>query len=261
MPYAHLKNKPSWSGVVSLCSVCNISFTKKHWKQKFCSPECQKKFKIIRHRKYQDAYRVKNWEKIKIKNNKNFNLRKDKDPTYPNKLYRINIKNNPEGFKRRAAKQRERIRNDPVRLEKRRATINKWQKEKRKTDPFHRIRGSLTNRLNSFLKKKSVRKNTSILSLIGCSKEELVKHIELQFYNNPTTGEIMSWNNYGKYLFKGKNVWNIDHVKPISIAKTMEDIVRLKLMNFKNLRPLWAVDNMKKSDLIDGIRARDIKSK
>ena len=246
---------------MSLCLVCNISFTKEHWKQKFCSPKCQKESKIIRHRKNQEAYRVKNWDKIKKINNEYFKKRNELDPSYAKKLYKQFKQNNPETYKRRMVEDRERVRNDPVRLKKRRATINKWQKEKRETDHFHRLRGSLTNRLNSFLKKKSVRKNTSILNLIGCSKEELVKHIELQFYSNPTTGEIMTWNNYGKYLFKGKNVWNIDHVKPMSMAKTMDDIVRLKLMNFKNLRPLWAVDNMKKSDYVDGVRARDIKSK
>ena len=48
----------------------------------------------------------------------------------------------------------------------------------------------------------------------------------------------MNWSNQGK--------WHIDHIIPLDSAKTQEEII--KLFNYKNLQPLWAKDNIKKSN-------------
>ena len=48
----------------------------------------------------------------------------------------------------------------------------------------------------------------------------------------------MSWDNYGK--------WHIDHIIPLSSANSEDDIY--KLCNYTNLQPLWAEDNLKKSN-------------
>ena len=48
----------------------------------------------------------------------------------------------------------------------------------------------------------------------------------------------MNWDNYGE--------WQIDHVVPISQAKTTNKIIELN--HFTNLRPMWAIDNIKKSN-------------
>jgi len=48
----------------------------------------------------------------------------------------------------------------------------------------------------------------------------------------------MSWENRGK--------WHIDHIVPVSSAKTEQDII--KLNHYTNLRPMWASDNIKKSN-------------
>ena len=50
----------------------------------------------------------------------------------------------------------------------------------------------------------------------------------------------MSWDNYGK--------WHIDHIIPLSSAKTEQDI--LKLCHYTNLQPLWAKGNIIKSNKI-----------
>lgn len=50
----------------------------------------------------------------------------------------------------------------------------------------------------------------------------------------------MNWENYVK--------WHIDHIIPLSSAKT--EIEMCVLFNFNNLQPLWASDNFKKSDKI-----------
>jgi hypothetical protein len=50
----------------------------------------------------------------------------------------------------------------------------------------------------------------------------------------------MSWDN--------RNKWHIDHIIPLSSAKTEEEIY--KLAHYTNLQPLWAEDNLSKGDTI-----------
>ena len=52
----------------------------------------------------------------------------------------------------------------------------------------------------------------------------------------------MSWDNYGLHG------WHIDHIIPISSAKTEEELY--KLFYYTNLQPLWAIDNIKKGNKI-----------
>ena len=42
--------------------------------------------------------------------------------------------------------------------------------------------------------------------------------------------------------------WHIDHIIPLSSAKTSKDVE--KLMHYTNLQPMWAIENIKKSDKI-----------
>ena len=67
---------------------------------------------------------------------------------------------------------------------------------------------------------------------------KLKKHLEKQFL------EGMSWDNYN---YRG---WHIDHIIPISAFnfKTPNDIDFKRCWALKNLRPLWAKDNLKKSN-------------
>ena len=79
-------------------------------------------------------------------------------------------------------------------------------------------------------------KKSKSFEILGCEYEVFKKHIERQF----TDG--MNWDNYGI------DGWHYDHIMPLSTAKSYEDIVRLN--HYTNLQPLWAKDNMSKSDNI-----------
>lgn len=105
-----------------------------------------------------------------------------------------------------------------------------------KTDCNYKLKKSLRDRLSKALKVKKWIKKTHFRQYIGCSKEELHNHIEKQF----TLG--MTWNNYGF----GDNKWTIDHIIPLSSAKTEEEMY--KLCHYSNLQPLWYLDNIKKSN-------------
>ena len=129
--------------------------------------------------------------------------------------------------------------------EKGKKAINKRMKKRSKEDPFFRIRHALSSRLGQFLKSKGQRKVSSVVKLIGCTKKELINHLEKQFYSNPKTGETMTWKNHS---LKG---WHVDHINPLSAFRKsdLSDIeIQKKAMNYKNLQPLWAEENLKKSD-------------
>jgi hypothetical protein len=59
----------------------------------------------------------------------------------------------------------------------------------------------------------------------------------------------MTWDNHGNPkdgVFDLNKTWDIDHIIPITTAKTEDDVYRLN--HYTNLQPLWAEDNMKKGD-------------
>ena len=95
---------------------------------------------------------------------------------------------------------------------------------------MYRLKSSLRTRLWYALKAKQWYKNSEFNTYIGCSKKELELHIESQFK------EGMTWDNYGE--------WEIDHIKPLSIAETENEMY--KLCHYTNLQPLWKSANRKK---------------
>lgn len=81
---------------------------------------------------------------------------------------------------------------------------------------------------------KENNKSASTRELIGCTTDKLKEHLESQFT------EGMSWENYGE--------WHIDHIKPCSMFDFTKEEHQRECFNYTNLQPLWAKDNMKKSD-------------
>jgi hypothetical protein len=103
-------------------------------------------------------------------------------------------------------------------------------KEQRKTDPLKKLIFNIRTRIYSVLKNKT----KSSFDIVGCSPDFLKNHLENLFT------EGMNWKNQGK--------WHIDHITPLSSAKTEEEAY--KLCHYTNLQPLWAEDNLKKSNKI-----------
>jgi hypothetical protein len=75
-------------------------------------------------------------------------------------------------------------------------------------------------------------KPSRTMNIIGCSHAQLKEHIEKQFLKG------MTWEN--------RDQWHIDHITPISKATCEQDV--LALYDFTNLRPMWAADNIRKSN-------------
>lgn len=102
---------------------------------------------------------------------------------------------------------------------------------RRKKEPLYAAALRVRLLIRDSLGKRSVSKTEPASKILGCTYAEFKRHIELQF----TDG--MSWDKFDKI--------HIDHILPLSSAKT-EDEVK-KLCHFTNLRPLWAIDNLKKN--------------
>jgi hypothetical protein len=105
-----------------------------------------------------------------------------------------------------------------------------WQKNKREYDVLFRLRGNLRARLCNIIKNKT----TKTLDSVGLDINEFKKFIENKFKDG------MCWENYGE--------WHIDHIQPLSSGNSVEEI--LQLNHYTNLQPLWAEDNLKKSNKI-----------
>ena len=125
--------------------------------------------------------------------------------------------------------------------EENRESINenrrKYQSNRRKTDPWFRLRGGLSSRLNQAIKKQGATKDSTTMDLTGCNKDVLISHLESQF----TDG--MTWDNYGK--------WHVDHIKPCILFDLLLDTEQKACFHYSNLQPLWAADNLSKSDKYD----------
>jgi len=169
---------------------------------------------------YAKEYRLKNSENIKTKRNKN-----------KNKVKEWALKNK-EGIQKYFKEYKSR----PDIKIKLRIYKNKYVLHRRKTDYVFLILDNVRARFRTFLKATNIRKTNRTFELVGCSAEELKIYLEKKFLPG------MTWENYNR------NTWHIDHIKPLSLAKNMDDIIRLKLMHYTNLQPLWAGDNIRKSN-------------
>ena len=74
--------------------------------------------------------------------------------------------------------------------------------------------------------------------LIGCSILKMRKHLEKQFKKG------MTWENHGIYG------WHIDHIRPLESFDLSDSEQQLIAFNYKNCQPLWAKENLEKSDII-----------
>jgi hypothetical protein len=110
-----------------------------------------------------------------------------------------------------------------------------YRRHKMKTDINYKLRQNLRKRLCKAIKNNQ--KKGSAIGDLGCSIEELKKHLEAQFQPG------MSWDNYGK--------WHVDHIKPlVSFDLTNHEELK-RACHYSNLQPLWAKDNLGKGDKIE----------
>lgn len=113
--------------------------------------------------------------------------------------------------------------------------MKEYNRERRKVDIIFKLKNNTRNLITDTFRrvcKGKFNKSEKTEIILGCTLEEFIKHLQSLFT------EGMTLENHGE--------WEIDHIIPISSAKTEEDII--KLNHYTNLQPLWKEDNRKKSN-------------
>ncbi len=108
---------------------------------------------------------------------------------------------------------------------------NNYANMRYKTDINYRLAKNIRNRIYKLI--KGNRPGSAVKNL-GCTIEELKLHLESKFQDN------MSWDNYGK--------WHIDHIRPLDGFNLTNPEEFKKACHYSNLQPLWAPDNIRKSN-------------
>lgn len=127
--------------------------------------------------------------------------------------------------------------------EKVKASRNNWllknpeypsslDKKRKLNDPIYAMKIRLRTRLSHIFKSTGFKKQSTTEKMLGCSFVKFKKHIESKFT------EGMSWDN--------RSEWHLDHIIPLSCATTVEGLE--KLSNYTNIRPMWAKENIAKSN-------------
>jgi hypothetical protein len=169
-------------------------------------------------------YRLENIEKIREKDRIRSKKRWKENPE---KLRQSFLKNKDKRIKTKKLweiKNKEKLKNQR----------KEYIKKRKSEDIIFYLKFICRGRLNHFLKTKNITKKNRTFEIVGCSPQQLKEHLEKQFVPG------MSWEN--------RTEWHIDHIIPLSSAKTEEELY--KLCHYTNLQPLWAEENLKKSNKI-----------
>jgi len=221
------KSKPD--GLYNSCKECKKNYfntrkveVKKYlelWRQN--NPNNSKKFRTENPNYVKDYYK-KNKQKLLENSKKHYENNKQKILEKYRKISKKYYEDNRE----------KRLEYRKIYNKNNRDKHNMYVKNKKLNDPIYYISNIARNRVLTFLKRKNIEKNNKTFDIIGCSPEFLKEHIEKQFKQG------MNWDNCGLYG------WHIDHIIPLSSAKTEEEIY--KLCHYTNLQPLWAKENLSK---------------
>ncbi len=130
-------------------------------------------------------------------------------------------------------------RDSPLTKEKNR----QWRKEnstnylrkRRQIDPMFAFKWRVRSLIRKAFDRNGYTKRSKSNDILGCTWAEFMLYIEQKFQPG------MSWENKGE--------WHLDHIIPLATAVTEEDVIRLN--HHSNLQPLWAADNLRKSDKLD----------
>lgn len=232
------ENKNNYNGYNFSCKKCIKTINNKKWadRNKEKVSEYNKKWRndnkeIVKENnknrdknelnKISKEWRLNNKEKVK-ENNKNWNINNKEKVKENNKKW---ITNNKEKFK--VLKKSWNLNNKDKR--------NEYEKNRKNNDSLYKLTTGIRTLIANSIKKKGYIKESKTYEILGCSYEEFKIYLESKFEN------WMSWDNRGMYNGELMYGWDIDHVIPISLAKTEEEL--LKLNHYSNLQPLCSKIN------------------
>lgn len=114
---------------------------------------------------------------------------------------------------------------------------NRRSRQRHVSDPSFKLRRNTGTMIRQSM--KGARIHGRSMSLIGCSISELRSYLESRLQPG------MTWDNYGN------NGWHIDHIIPLSYFDFSDPEQQKRAWHYTNLQPLWARDNLRKSNKIE----------
>lgn len=115
--------------------------------------------------------------------------------------------------------------------------VREYYREKLRTDPSFRMATLMRSMVRRVLNATDQGKVERCTEMLGYTSDELRKHIERQFSKG------MCWEKVGSEI-------HIDHIVPVAWFLRQGETDPAVINAITNLRPLWAKDNMAKSDRI-----------
>jgi hypothetical protein len=109
------------------------------------------------------------------------------------------------------------------------------KKNRYRVDLSYRLKTNIRNIIKKSFIRNGFSKKSKTLDILGCSFEEFKSYLESKFEN------WMGWENRGLYNGDLYHGWDIDHIIPLSSAKTEEEIIILN--HYTNLQPLCSKIN------------------
>jgi len=175
--------------------------------------------------KIKENYEI-NKEKIKDRRKKYNEKSREKRSEY-DKIYNKNNKLKRSEYHKKYRKDNR---------EERNKNFNKYQNKRKKEDLVFSLKCNIRSLINNSFKRgnNKFKKDEKTEKILGCSIIFFISYISLKFKNS------MTIENHGE--------WHLDHIVPLATAKTEDDVIRLN--HYTNFQPLWAKDNMSKSNKI-----------
>jgi predicted nucleic acid-binding Zn-ribbon protein len=206
------------------CKECGKEFFHKRKNTIYCSRECS----------------IKNWREDP----------KNQDAIQSHREKEKETRDNVATY----AKRKEKESLNPVMKAKRKETAKKankkWElanKDKRRgyvmkyynENPQYRLAFNMRVLVRSAVKRGQTVKRGHTSKLIGCTSPQLVEHLQNNFEDG------MNWDNY---RIDG---WHVDHIRPCASFDLTDEEQQIVCFNWRNLRPMWAAENISKSDNYD----------
>jgi hypothetical protein len=98
------------------------------------------------------------------------------------------------------------------------------------------IARKIKNRITNVFRRVKTTKDKTSLKYLGCTIKEFKKYIENKFQPG------MNWKNHGVHG------WHFDHIRPVASFDLTLSSEKEKCNHFTNFQPLWASENIKKSN-------------
>jgi hypothetical protein len=213
------------------CDICGNLFFTKH-AAKRCSTECNKQYRSIANAKYHKKNKtvvnarakeryVDNPQWFRERDKKRWEKKRRKREIAEEKIIRNTNDTNVLSEDEKEAK-----------IKAEREQTNRTKRQNYHSDKVYALKNRIRSLVNNKLRDRDFTKSQTTEQYLGCDIETLMKHLEKNFKDG------MSWDN--------RENWHIDHLVPISRASTEEDFILLS--HYTNLQPLWADDNIGKSN-------------